>query len=181
MNLRQLLRDDTPQSVLKASFLVFCSCLLALTALAWGIAFVSRYLLHLGFPFSTPLYDPRIHFTDLTNLYSTTRNLRAGGSVLLDPRVFFNYPAPALYVNAFFICLFRHPVRAIVSFDVGIALVGLMTLWASLRRSVIAGKWINISLLITALCSYPFMIVIDRGNIEGVVWVFTFIGLAFFI
>src|ERR1022692_2971458 len=118
MNLRQLLRDDTPQSVLKASLLVFCSCLLALTALAWGIAFVSRYLLHLGFPFSTPLFDPRVQFTDLRNLYPAVRNLRAGGSVLLDPHAAFNYPAPAFYVQAFFVNLFPRPVRAIISFDV---------------------------------------------------------------
>jgi hypothetical protein len=180
MNMRRSLRDDNSESVVKTSLLVFCSCLVVLTVLAWGIAFVNREFFHRGFPFSTPLFDPAVRFTDLTDMYARIRNLRVGGGVLSDPKVPFNYPAPALYVQAFFILLFSHPVIALTSFVVVSAATALVILRASLSRCAVSARWIDATLLITALCSYPFLFSIDRGNLQAVIWVFSFLGLLFF-
>jgi len=182
--LSRLMRDNSPQSVVKTSLLVFCASLAALTLLAWGISFICARFLHLGYPFNTPLHDPAWRFSDLSENYHMIRNLSAGGGILksLPPGGMFNYPAPALYVMAFFIDLFPSPVAALLSFDVGAVLVALLVLLkAALKGTAVSARWIVCTLLFTALCSYPFAFLIDRANLEGVVWFFTFIGLAFFV
>jgi len=182
--LSRLVRDNSPQSVVKTSLLVFCASLAALTLLAWGISFICARFLHLGFPFNTPLDNSAWSFSDLTDFYSTVRNLSAGGEVLksIAHGDIFNYFPSALYVFAFFIDLFPTPVAALVSFEVAGALIALLVLLrAALKGSAVSPRWVVCTLFVTALCSYPFMFLIDRGNLEGVVWFFTFIGLAFFV
>src|SRR5580693_6577428 len=92
--------DNDPRSVVRTSLLVFCSCLAILTTVAWGISLYCSQFLHLGYPFNTPLFDPAVRFTDLTDFYERARNLQASsiGASL-------NYPAPALFVYAFFVRL----------------------------------------------------------------------------
>ena len=89
-------RDNSPRSIVTTALLVFCSCQIGLTLLAWGLSFIDRGFLHRGFPFNTPLYDPGVHFTDLTDFYDRIRNLEVGGRILGGGRVPFNYPPAAL-------------------------------------------------------------------------------------
>ena len=166
---------------MKTSLLVFSSCLVALTLLAWGISFVRAHFFHLGYPFSTQLYKPTERFTDLTFMGDTVRNLSRGGADVVRHGPIFNYPAPALWVDAFFILLFPHPARAITAFTFGAGLIALVVLRIALRGSGLSGWWTTLPLLVAGLCSYPFAFLLDRGNIEGVVWFFTFLGLIFFI
>ena len=83
---------------------------------------------------------------------------------------------------------------ALTSCTGGAVLTALLILRASLKVSkipavgarkvsktpAVGAGWINATLFITALCSYPFLFLIDRGNVEGVVWVFAFLAIAFF-
>src|SRR5580704_367226 len=155
----------SPRSVVRTSLFAFCSCLLVLTLLGWGIPFVNSYFLHRGYPYNTPLFNPALRFTDLTDFTDRVQNLAAGGRILFNKVPPFNYSPPALYIDAFFILMFRNPAAALVSFYVAIAILGLLVLRAALRGSALPAQWINFTLLVTALCSFPFAIAIDRGNI----------------
>src|ERR1700733_7383988 len=104
-SLPRSVRTNTRSSIIKTSLLVFCSCLVGLTVIAWGISFFCRLYLHLGFPFSTPLFDPAFRFSDLTDFYPEVQDIKVGSSGLI-----LNYPAPALYVYVFFIRFFPNPV-----------------------------------------------------------------------
>jgi hypothetical protein len=183
--LSQFAPANDPQSIVKASLITFSCCLVALTLLAWGISLVEAKVFHRGYPFNTPLFIPDDRFSDLTNYSYRVSHLSAGAQILSDGKAQFSYTPTALYALAFFVRLFPDPVIALTAFIVIAAVAGLVVLSAALKTSKKSGpdtgRWINLSLWMTALCAYPFMIMIDRGNIECVDWLFSFLGLVFFI
>ena len=173
-------RTTSPELIVKRSLLAFCWCSVTLTVLAWGISLFCSLYLHKVFPFNTQLFNPIVRFSDLTDYYARMRNLSAGGGILNAGTPQFNYPAPAVYVFAFFICLFRQPVVALLGFTAGAALSALLILRRRLTGVGTDSRQIDVMLAVTALCSYPFQFLIDRGNLEGVVWFFAFLGLVLF-
>jgi hypothetical protein len=169
-----------PCDTVKRSLLVFSFCLAGLTLLAYAISFVNSVYLHRDYPYDTFLFDPAYRFTDFTGFYQKILDLGGGGEVLgLEPR--FNYPAPALYVYAFFIRPFPHPLETFLIFTAGTAVLALAVLGWKLHAPGLNNGWIDASLVAVVACSYPFLIMIDRGNIEGVAWLFTCLGLVCFV
>jgi hypothetical protein len=180
-NLAGTARMNEGQAIVKRSLAAYYWCLIAFNAVAWAASFFSATILHLGFPFSTFLFDPDYRFTDLTDLYVKIKNLDLGGEMLGIGTPLINYPAPALYVYAFFIRLFPNPVAALVIFTVAAAVISMLALRRGLTGHNIDTRLIDNTLVATAFCSYPFLFVIDRANLDGVVWFFTLLGLFFFV
>ena len=178
---QELACSNGAQSIVKRSLLIFCRCVVALTAIAWAACLISARVFHRGYPFSSFVFAPEVRFTDLTDLYAKIRNLGSGGQALASGLPLINYPAPALYVYAFFIRLFPQPVLAFILFTAVATLIALLLLRRKLVGSGTDDRLIDLTLLTTAVCSYPFMYLIDRANLEGVVWVFVVLGLILFV
>jgi hypothetical protein len=166
--------------VVRQSLRVFTFALVSLTAIAWASSWYCGSVLHLPWPFDYPLFDPHTRFSDLTDFYAKIRNLDGGGEALGAGRLKFNYPAPCAFVYAYFIRLFPDPVLA-YSLHVGVAaLAALFVLWLALRRGRKPDPWVPVALAAAPLCSYPFLFLIDRGNVEGVMWIFVCGGIVLF-
>ena len=162
------------------SVIIFSLCLVGLTLLAIAVNLVNSVLLHRGYPYNTFLFDPWFRHSDLTQYYVRFKPpLQRGG--VIGPGPAFNYPALALFVYVFFIRFFPKPTVGLAGFTAGAALLALLGLRGMLKDSTERGWWIDASLLAVAFCSYPFMILIDRANIEGVGWCFALLGLVFFV
>ena len=160
----------TPAAVVRTALLAFCGCLGVLSLLPWGLG--------------DPVFDWNDRFNDLTDYYGTILNLAAGagGESLNLGLPVFNYPAPALYVYAFFIRLFPDPAFALICFDCVMILTGLLVLTrALLKRRAVEARWIYAAVLMAVLGAYPFGLMLITANLEGVVWSFTFLGFAFFV
>lgn len=164
--------EPGPQSALRA----YCLCFLVLTGIAWGLAVTDRILLHWDFPWDWPLLYIAPSFSDLTGYTSMIRRLPIDGSTAIAKGQMYNYPAPALYVYWFFLHVFHQPVTAFLVFA-GAVWISALEL---LRRSLPAGRWTYAALALTGICGYPFLFVVDRANIEIVVFAFVTGGLFFF-
>ena len=148
------------ETIVRRSLLTFCRWLLALTAIAFAACFIAGEVFHLGYPFNTFLFVPRYRFSDLTDFYFKIRNLRLGGEMLGTGYPQPNYPAPALYVYAFFIRLFPNPVAAVIGFSAGAWLAALLVLRRQLIRPGVDERLINYTLLATAVSRLSA----DAGN-----------------
>jgi hypothetical protein len=151
-----------------------------LTLLAILINLINSAILHRGYPYNTFLFDPYFRHTDLAQYYVRFKPPLPGGGVI-GPGPAFNYPALGLFVYVVFIRLFPKPTVALAGFTAAAALFGFLALRRMLNVSGANRWWIDASLVAAGLCSYPFMILIDRANIEGVAWCFAVLGLIFFI
>jgi Glycosyltransferase family 87 len=164
-----------------ASLRTYCWALAALTLIAWAAAWFNGSVLHLPYPWDSPLFDPQARFSDLTDYYYKIHHLSQGGPGLARGLPIFVYPAPALFVYSFFILLFPYPVLAFLVFSEVVFIVG----FATLRRTIGSGgqvsRLVNATLALTFVCSYPMLFLLDRANIEIVVFVFAYAGLVCFV
>jgi hypothetical protein len=89
------------------------------------------------------------------------------------------YPAPTFYVYVFFVQFFPHPLRAYLIFVLLSFL--LATCFFSLRvRRATSKKLPQIAIWLTLLLGFPLQFLIDRGNIEAVIWLLILLGVVAF-
>lgn len=134
----------------------------------WGVAlaavFVQACLFHKGYPYNTFLFRPEIHFTDFT-IFNPRFSVWDGSERFYAvPGFPFTYPAPLLACFIAYWKLTPHPLAAylatVILFALGAAAL-IVRRYPALRWPVAA----------TALGSYPLMFLLDRANIEGLVWI----------
>jgi hypothetical protein len=152
--------------------------LVALTAIAWAVVGVRAFLLHDPHPLNSILV-PEPPFTDFT--YLGERIAHFGEPHLLtrtdlydsDP---YPYPVPSIYAYLFFLRSFSHPLAAYLLFAFLSFLIPTCLL--SLRVKRMRAGWLpQIALWSTFLFGFPLVILLDRANIEAVLWVFILFGI----
>jgi hypothetical protein len=155
---------------------------LALTAFAWCIVGIRGAILHKPYPGNTLFHNPEFRFSDFLDLSERVPHWR-------EPHVLsrtdikttypypgpYPYPTPSFYVFIFFVRVFADPLVGYLAFVV-------LTFWTatafrSLRVYRMTPKKLpQIAIWATLLFGFPLQFLIDRGNIEAVIWVLILLG-----
>ncbi len=177
----------------------YISALTVLSLIAWQITFIYGQYLGAGYPYNTFLYRQSVQFDDFTRFDTHFRLWIENGFIKskplihhgvgyepVDESLFKNHPPvtyspTATYGYAFFHFLYpTEPVHLYLLSVFMTACVAALILGYRLRHSPMAKMfWITIAL--TVLTSYPLMIELDRANIEGLLWIFTVLGVISFV
>jgi Glycosyltransferase family 87 len=157
---------------------------LVLTAFAWCVVGIRGTILHEPYPHNTVFFRPDDRFMDFLNLSARVPHWH-------EPHVLsrtdirpnypwpYSYPAPTFYVFVFFVRLFPHPLRAFLIFV--LLSFSLATCFFSLRiRRATPKKLPQIAIWSTLLLGFPLQFLIDRGNIEAVIWLLILLGAVAF-
>jgi Glycosyltransferase family 87 len=161
---------------------IYVVTFLVLTAFAWCIVGIRGAILHRPYPGNTLFYVPEVRFSDFLDLSQRVPHWH-------EPHVLsrtdirttypypypYPYPTPSFYVFAFFVRLFPQPLRAYLIFALLSFL--LATCFFSLRvKRTTQKKLPQIAIWSTLLLGFPLQFLIDRGNIEAVIWVLILLG-----
>ena len=161
---------------------IYVITLVALTAIAWAIVGVRVLLLHDQHPLPSMLHSifvPEPPFTDFT--FPGERIAHFGEPHLLTRTDLYAsgaypYPVPSIYAYLFFLRSFSRPLVAYLIFALLSFLIPTCLLSLHVKRTG-AGWLPQIALWITLFFGFPLMFLLDRGNIEAVLWVFVLIGI----
>jgi hypothetical protein len=154
-----------------------------LTAVGWCVVGIRGSILHEPYPRNTLFFRPEIRYSDFLDLSERVPHWR-------EPHVLsrtdiqttypypdpYPYPAPTLYAFAFFVRLFHHPLRAYLIFVFLSFLLAASFLSLRVNRAT-HKKLPQIAIWSTLLLGFPLQFLIDRGNIEGVIWVLVLLGI----
>ena len=182
-------REDTaPRPLAEAEVFkglkIYVITLVALTAIAWTIAGIRGVMLHEPYPRNTLFFNPEVRFSDFLDLSERVPHM--GEPHVLsrtDIKTTYPYPAPypypaaSFYVFIFFVRLFPNPLAAYLTF----VLLAFCTATALLSLHVYRmtpKKLPQIAVWATLLLGFPLMFLLDRGNIEAVIWVLVLLGIA---
>jgi hypothetical protein len=169
-----LRREDKPATQVRVALWVYSLLVASVTATSWIV--YTR-----GGNFSTrPLFAQIDQYRDLLNYLGKAEHLGDGAAALGRGFPVFNYPPPAAYVYKVLICTFPgYSVQTYISFLVISVLGFALVAW----RACGAARGVRLSaaaaIATTACLGYPMWFTADRGNIEGVVWVFSAAGICF--
>jgi hypothetical protein len=174
-----------PEADVYKGLRIYVITFLVLTAFAWALAGIRGSILHEPYPRNTLFLSRDDRFEDFLNLSQRVPHWR-------EPHVLsrtdikpnypfpYPYPAPTFYVFVFFVGLFPlHPLRAYLIFVLLSFL--LATCFFSLRvRRATSKKLPQIAIWSTLLLGFPLQFLIDRGNIEAVIWLLVLLGVVAF-
>ena len=173
-------RADTSsaRSETRQTLTIYVALLTGLFALACVVTTVRRELLGERYPFDTFLLDPNIRFSDLL-IFNPRFAVLGDGTAFFDvPGHPFTYPAPCVYAYLLFVRL-THPVLAYMLVLMTAVLAGAIVL---VRGAPLTERGFVLKVVaITALFSYPFLALMDRANIEGLVWIVLCLGVVAFV
>ena len=154
--------------------------LIALTVVAWSISAIRTYVLHEPHDRST-LLAPEPPFTDFTQLgYRVDHLGEVGMLTRTDLGEPYPYPTPSIYAYLIFVSTFhRHVLRDLVVYLLFLVLAFAVPTWMFARHlgRISSKRWPRIAVWITLLTAFPVVIMIDRGNIEAVMWVMVLLGV----
>ena len=149
---------------------------LVLTAFAWGLACIRGPILHKSQVHGTLLCCPGDQFTDFIDL--SVRVAHFGEPNMLsrtDITVPYPYPISSVYVYL----LFNHLPRPLAAFLIFVLLSFFIATWQfSVRVKQLApGHLPQIALWSTFLLGFPLLFLLDRANLEGLIWVLILLGI----
>jgi hypothetical protein len=154
--------------------------LIALTVLAWSVSAVRAYILHEPYGRST-LLAPEKPFTDFIYVGFRVDHIDEPGMLtrpdLPDP---FPYPTPSIYAYLIFVRPFhRHIYRALCLYLLFAVLAFIVPAWSFSKHlgRISSEKLPRLAVWVTLLTAFPVVVMIDRGNIEVVMWVLVLLGL----
>jgi len=139
-----------------------------LTALSWAYNLACGFLLHMGYPYNSPLVAPASFFDDLLDwtphmrLFHTAAFLHTPGMV--------SYPAPGLLVYWLFSLGGTHTLALFLLTAAAIVASALVVFAGKLRAAGLAWPAIVALLGTLLLTSYPLLFELSTGNIEIVLW-----------
>jgi hypothetical protein len=115
-------------------------------------------------------------FRDLLNFDPVTERMRAEAGYLP-----ICYPAPMMCGYVLFARVFPRPLNAYLAFLVISAVSGAACLIWALSDSRANRLRLAAVVVISLVLSYPLLFVLERANLEGIVWTVTALGLAAFV
>jgi hypothetical protein len=154
-----------------------------LTAFAWCVVGIRGSILHEPYPRNTLFFIPEVRYSDFLDLSERVPHWR-------EPHVLsrtdikttypypdpYPYPAPTFYVFAFFVRLFPHPLRAYLIFT-ALSFLTATCLFSLQVKRITRNKLPQIAIWSTLFLGFPLQFLIDRGNIEAVIWVLVLLGI----
>ena len=156
-------------SRVRASLRIYLAVFTGLWAIALAAVFVQGQVLHKPYPFNTFLFYPNIHFTDFTIFDARFRIWDRTDKFFALPGFPFTYPAPLLASFLAYWKLTSHPLAAYLA-TVGVFALAAAALLGARRQAI------GFTVAWTLIGSYPLMFLLDRANIEGLVWIATALG-----
>ncbi len=173
-----------PEADVYKGLRIYIVTLVVLTAFAWCVVGIRGRILHEPYPRNTLYFVPQVRFSDFFDLservpYWREPHVLSRTDIANYPYPY-SYPAPSFYVFVFFVGLFPlHPLRAYLIF-VFLSFL-LATCFLSLRVKRASQKALpQIAIWSTLLLGFPLQFLIDRGNIEAVIWVLILLGVVAF-
>jgi Glycosyltransferase family 87 len=172
------------ESEIHRALWIYVVTLLVLTAVAWCVVGIRRSILHGADQRTTLLNDQRTTlldtekpFTDFTDLSQRVAHFGEPNMLsrtdLIEP---YPYPVPTIYAYLFFIRLFSNPLAVYLLFTCSCFFVA--TLIFSWRVERIAPKLLpQIAIWSTFFLGFPLWMLLDRGNIETVIWIPVLLGV----
>ena len=167
--------SDLPRA-LRVFLLVACALTISslLSALIWR---VRGY----GLPYSAPYYFvPGDLFQDFQAFRPRFRLFGTDAFFTQFPGQYAMYPAPLLYPIALFM-RFQHPIREFLLVSIGVVIAFAAVLFKALRSTGINSGSAGLFTITALLTSYPVLFLIQRGNLEILIWVPVSLGLILFI
>ena len=151
---------------------------LALTAFAWGLAGLRGPILHKSHLHGTLFCCPGDQFTDFTDF--TVRVAHFGEPSMLSRSDFIPYPYPVPSIYTFL--LFNQLPRPLTAYLIFVILSFLTATCIFSVHVTRAGHKLlpQIAVWSTLLCGFPLLFLLDRANIEGVIWVLILLGTVAF-
>src|SRR5882757_498730 len=172
--------DQQCEARIQGSIRAYVLFLVALTVLAWSVSAVRTYILHEPHDRST-LLAPEAPFTDFTHLGNRVDHLGEPGMLVRrDLGEPYAYPTPSIYAYLIFVRPFhRHIYRALYLYLLFAALAFIIPAWIFSKHlgRISSNKLPRLAVWVTLLTAFPVFIIIDRGNIEAVLWVLVLLGL----
>jgi hypothetical protein len=158
----------------------YLSAIAALSAIALSIVYVRGVILNQPYPFNSLLYDPDIRFFDITIFDMRFWSFLRSGDFFGPLSAPYAYPAPAVFATLPFYMVSDNAVVPFLVFMLTAIWVATFLVWLHVRGNPGLYTAVTCVLLLTAATSYPFYMLMDRGNIEGLIWVLLALGLASF-
>lgn len=159
---------------------VYILLLVALTVLAWSVSLIRTCILHVPYERST-LLAPEAPFTDFTFLGHRLEHL-GEANMLTRPDLGepYPYPTPSIYAYLIFVWTFHHHLFTAL-FAYLLFAVSAFTIAADIFSKYLdrisSNRLPRLAVGVTLLTAFPVIIMIDRGNIEAVMWGLVLLGL----
>lgn len=166
--------EELPRA-LRLFILIVCS----LTVASLASALVWRSFGY-GLPYSAPYYFvPEDLFQDFQAFRPRFGLFGTPDFFIKPPGQYLMYPAPLIFPIAFFM-RFGHPIRIYLGFTI-LLVIGLSyVLRIALRSAGVPSASATLFAFVTLITSYPVLFLIQRGNLEILVWIPVTLGLVLF-
>lgn len=169
-----------PSANVRRILLFYLLALAGLSLVSLLVVYVRGTVLGQPYPYNTLLYNPDIRFFDLTAFDLRFWSFLRYGD-FFGPRVLeYAYPAPAVFATLPFYLISDVPVIPFLVVVLAAMWIATLFLWHRVRGIAGLDAILACTLLVTAASSYPFYNLMDRGNIEGIIWILLALGLASF-
>jgi hypothetical protein len=143
-------------------------------------AAVRGFALHQGYPFNTFLLVPSYRFSDFTVFDPRFAVWGQGDRFFTLPGFKFDYPAPMLLGQLAFYKFSSAPLYTYLAMVILFALTGGILAAMAVPKDSRVRLLAAAAALCTAVFSFPLIFLLDRANTEGLVWIVSSLGLAFF-
>jgi hypothetical protein len=171
----------------KRGLCLYVITFLLLTAAAWCYGLIKRQVYHEGLH-TTLLCCAYYQYSDYKELVARVDHfgqphMLSRMDIVVDyPNpvpIPYPYPVPTIYPFLFFERVFPHPLSAFLTFIVLTFFVAAAALSWRVRRTT-SGWLPQIAIWSTFVFGFPLFFLIDRANIEAVLWLLVVLGLVAF-
>jgi Glycosyltransferase family 87 len=166
-----------PEAEVSKGLRIYVVTLIVLTAIAWCVVGIRGHILHEPYPRNTLFCCTGDEFSDFTDLSDRVGHF--GEPNMLSRTDFivpYPYPAPSIYIFLFFVRLFPKPLLAYLIFAVLTFFIAACYLSLRVHR-ITPGKLPQVAVWATLLIGFPLAFLLNRANIEAVIWVLVLFGI----
>lgn len=172
MHSKERYSDSTHSLPLSLRYFVFA--ILSLNIFSLGYSFVAR-LLGAGLPYDFPyLFTPGLFFSDFNDLVGQISLF--GTPQFFTQHRFLMYP-PAALLALRLSCVTAHPSRPFLLLLLASGALFAIGFFRIMRQRGLARSSAGLLTASIAITSYPYLLLLQRGNIEVYVWLAVTFGL----
>jgi hypothetical protein len=159
----------------------YLASLLGLWAAAARVVSFRRFVLHAGYPLNSIMLPVDSRFWDF-NVFAPRYAVWGHGDRFFTlPGFPFDYPPTAFLSELIFYRFSGQPVATYLGTVIFFASACTVAAAFAVARTNVGRFWAILANVTTGFLSYPLLFLLDRANIEGVVWMALSLGLLFFV
>jgi hypothetical protein len=171
------LRDS---GIMRRALKTYLVALSSLWTVAILIVSLRRFVLHRAFPLNSLFLSPGSRFWDFTVYAPRFAVWGQGDRFFTLPGFPFDYPPPVVISELAYYKLSDKPLYAYLATVILFAVAGALLVAMAVPKRIQVRPLAIAAALATAIFSYPLFFLLERANIEGVVWMASSLGLLFF-